>query len=78
MGFWGKRFAQGMLCAAVIVAVFAAMSAPVVRADRRAEAREQFTRAVRLRTVLEGYLEKDRSLSDYRQTVGAFHKIYFI
>jgi N-acetylmuramoyl-L-alanine amidase len=78
VGFWGKRFAQGMLCAAMIVAVFAACSAPSVRADRRAQARDQFTHAVRMRTVLEGYLEKDRSLTDYRQTVAAFHKIYFI
>jgi tetratricopeptide (TPR) repeat protein len=78
VGFWGKRFAQGMLCAAMIVAVYAACFAPAARADRRAEARDQFTRAVRMRTVLEGYLEKDRSLSDYRQTVAAFHKIYFI
>ena len=78
MGFWGKRFARGILCAAMIVAAFAACFAPAARADRRAEAREQFTRAVRMRTVLEGYLEKDRSLSDYRQTVAAFHKIYFI
>jgi N-acetylmuramoyl-L-alanine amidase len=78
VGFWGKGFAQGILCAAMIVAVIAACFAPAARADRRAEAREQFTRAVRMRTVLEGYLEKDRSLSDYRQTVAAFHKIYFI
>jgi N-acetylmuramoyl-L-alanine amidase len=82
VGFWGKRFAQGAVCpmvlAAVVVAVLLACFAPAVRADRRAEARDQFTHAVRMRTVLEGYLEKDRSLSDYRQTVGAFHKIYFI
>jgi N-acetylmuramoyl-L-alanine amidase len=78
VGFWGKRFAQGILCAAMIVAVFAACFAPAARADRRAQAREQFAHAVRMRTVLEGYLEKDRSLTDYRQTVAAFHKIYFI
>ena len=31
-----------------------------------------------MRTMLEGYLEKDRSLSDYRQTVSAYHKVYLI
>ena len=82
MGFWGRHFSQGAGClkasAAIVVAVLLACFAPAIRADRRTEAREQFTRAVRMRTVLEGYLEKDRSLSDYRQTVAAFHKIYFI
>ncbi len=31
-----------------------------------------------MRTILEGYLEKDRTLSDYRQTVAAYHKVYLI
>ncbi|HEX4002018.1 MAG TPA: N-acetylmuramoyl-L-alanine amidase [Candidatus Acidoferrales bacterium] len=31
-----------------------------------------------MRTMLEGYLEKDRSRSDYVETVAAFHKVYLI
>ena len=52
--------------------------APPSRADRKAEAREQFARAVRMRTTLEGYLEKDRALADYKQTIAAYHKVYLI
>jgi N-acetylmuramoyl-L-alanine amidase len=78
MDFWGNRAASRILGAAAIAALFAVCFAPPVRAGRKSEARDQFERAVKMRTVLEGYLEKDRSLSDYRQTVAAFHKIYFI
>jgi len=78
VGFWGKRFARGVLCAAAVAAVLALSFAPAARADRRSNARNQFTRAVKMRTILEGYLEKDRSLSDYRQTVSAYHKVYLI
>jgi len=78
VGSWGKGFLRGTLCAAVIAAVLALCFAPTVHADRRAEAREQFARAVKMRTILEGYLEKDRTLSDYRQTVAAYHKVYLI
>jgi N-acetylmuramoyl-L-alanine amidase len=31
-----------------------------------------------MRTMLEGYLVKDRSLSAYQQTVAAYHKVYLI
>ena len=75
---WRKRHARGILCAAAIVAVLAACVALPVRADRKSEARDQFERAVKMRTMLEGYLERDRSLSDYRQTVSAYHKTYLI
>jgi N-acetylmuramoyl-L-alanine amidase len=47
-------------------------------ADKKSQAREQFARAVKMRTMLEGYLEKDRSLSDYKQTIAAYHKVYLI
>ena len=69
---------RGTLCAAAIAAVLALCFAPTVHADRRTEARDQFARAVKMRTILEGYLEKDRTLSDYRQTVAAYHKVYLI
>jgi N-acetylmuramoyl-L-alanine amidase len=48
------------------------------RADRKAGAREQFERAVRMRTTLESNPQKDRSLADYRQTITAYHKVYLI
>jgi N-acetylmuramoyl-L-alanine amidase len=78
VGFWGKRFKRSVWYAAAVAAVLALSFAAAARADRRFEARDQFSRAVKMRTILEGYLEKDRSLSDYRQTVAAYHKVYLI
>lgn len=49
-----------------------------VRADDRSQAGNQFALAVRMRTMLEGYLVADRSLSAYQQTVAAYHKVYLI
>jgi N-acetylmuramoyl-L-alanine amidase len=46
--------------------------------DKRTEARAQFEQAVRMRTMLEGYLASDRSIVDYKKTVGAYHKVYLI
>jgi N-acetylmuramoyl-L-alanine amidase len=48
------------------------------RGDKKSQAREQFERAVAMRTQLEGYLPKDRSLANYKQTVAAYHKVYLI
>jgi N-acetylmuramoyl-L-alanine amidase len=48
------------------------------RTDHKMDAREQFERAVRMRTVLEGTPQKERSLVDYRATVAAYHKVYLI
>jgi N-acetylmuramoyl-L-alanine amidase len=42
------------------------------------DAREQFERAVRMRTTLEGTPQKERSLVDYRAAVSAYHKVYLI
>jgi N-acetylmuramoyl-L-alanine amidase len=47
-------------------------------ADRKYEAREQFARAVRMRTALEERPEKDRTLAAYKQTVAAYQKVYLI
>lgn len=52
--------------------------APASRAGRTPEAREQFERAVRMRTQLEGYLPKDRAIEDYKRTISAYHKVYLI
>jgi len=46
--------------------------------DKAADARQQFANAVRMRTSLEGYLEKDRSVSDYKKTIDAYQKVYEI
>ena len=63
--------------AAMAIALTLCLALPA-RADDRSQAGDQFTRAVRMRTMLEGYLEKDRSLSAYQQTVAAYHKVYLI
>jgi N-acetylmuramoyl-L-alanine amidase len=52
-------------------------SAPA-RADRKSEARAQFERAVRLRTILEGAPQRDRKLADYKQVITSFHRVYLI
>lgn len=59
------------LCFALSVAI-------PVRADRKIDAREQFMRAVKLRTALEGQPQKDRTLLDYKQAINAYHKVYMI
>lgn len=46
--------------------------------DKKSDARKQFEHAVSMRTQLEGYLPKDRTLADYKQTVAAYHKVYLI
>jgi N-acetylmuramoyl-L-alanine amidase len=48
------------------------------RSDFKMEARQQFERAVRMRTTLEGTPQKQRSFVDYRATVAAYHKVYLI
>lgn len=58
--------------------VLAAILAPNLRADPKSDSQKQFERAVKMRTMLEGFLEKDRSLGDYQQTVLAYRKVYLI
>ena len=59
------------------LALLACLAAPV-RADRKNEARDQFERAVRLRTILEGAPQRDRKISDYKQVITSFHRVYLI
>jgi len=81
-----KRFAFARFQSAIRPALFAAGLAVALvlslgssaRADKISDAREQFESAVKMRTMLEGYLEKDRSLSDYKQTIAAYYKVYSI
>ncbi|HXQ25434.1 MAG TPA: N-acetylmuramoyl-L-alanine amidase [Candidatus Acidoferrales bacterium] len=73
-----SHFAEQLFRAIAIVAALAVCLVLPVRADKMSDAREQFERAVKMRTMLEGYLEKDRTLSDYKQTIAAYHKVYLI
>jgi len=70
----------GWIWGATICAIAGAMAAQaaVARPDKKTDARAQFEKAVSMRTQLEGYLPKDRSLGDYKQTVAAYHKVYLI
>src|SRR6202046_895521 len=62
-----------LLAAAVIVSL-----ASPAYADKKYEARQQFERAVRIRTVLEERPEKARTLALFKQTIAAYHKVYLI
>jgi N-acetylmuramoyl-L-alanine amidase len=65
-----------LLLALGIAVALTGLLVPPAHADLKTEARKQFEQAVRLRTMLEGYLEKDRTVSDYKRTVLAYHKVY--
>jgi N-acetylmuramoyl-L-alanine amidase len=69
------RFSIG---AVLIVIAGLVCLGPAAFADKKSEAREQFERAVKMRTMLEGYLPRDRALDDYRQTIAAYQKVYLI
>jgi N-acetylmuramoyl-L-alanine amidase len=73
-----RSITRHVSCAFVAAACLLACLAVPTRADKKSDARDQFAQAVRMRTMLEGFLEKDRSRSDYVQTVAAFHKVYLI
>ncbi len=66
-----------LITAGMIVWACVALAAPA-RADKNSEARLQFERAVRMRTQLEGYLPRDRSLANYKDTIAAYHKVYLL
>lgn len=69
---------ERILVTAGIAVLLCACMAARARGDEASDARDQFARAVTMRTMLEGYLEKDRSLADYKKTVLAYHKVYLI
>lgn len=48
------------------------------RAGQESATRAQFERAVRMRTMLEGLLPRDRGVADYKKTIDAYHKVYLI
>jgi N-acetylmuramoyl-L-alanine amidase len=61
----------------IVTALAVCLGSPAL-ADRKTEAREQFEHAVKMRTMLEGYLPRDRALDDYKQTIAAYQKVYLI
>jgi N-acetylmuramoyl-L-alanine amidase len=70
-----------LLITGIFVSSFAAQAAaPRAHStgDRVPDARLQFERAVRMRTQLEGYLPRDRSLANYKDTIAAYHKVYLL
>jgi N-acetylmuramoyl-L-alanine amidase len=69
------QFSAKWLFLALALAFALSTSATV---DRKLQAREQFERAVRLRTTLEGAPDTERSLVDYRLVLTAYHKVYLI
>jgi N-acetylmuramoyl-L-alanine amidase len=74
----GAQFAVKFAFPTGIAAVLVVCLAVPSRGDRKSEAAEQFAHAVRMRTTLEGFLEKDRALADYKQTIAAYQKVYLI
>jgi N-acetylmuramoyl-L-alanine amidase len=61
----------------IVTALVVCLGVPA-HADKKSEARDQFERAVKMRTMLEGYLPRDRALDDYKQTIAAYQKVYLI
>jgi N-acetylmuramoyl-L-alanine amidase len=81
-----KRFASATLqsareralaAAGIALALSLCLALPA-RGDKLSDARDQFAHAVTMRTMLEGFLDKDRSLADYKKTIAAYHKVYLI
>jgi N-acetylmuramoyl-L-alanine amidase len=66
-----------LLSMGLAIALALCLAAPA-RADRKSDAREQFERAVKLRTALEGRPQQERSVAEYKQTITAYRKVYLI
>ena len=69
---------QSAIAAILLASALLVCMAPGARADKKTDAHDQFGRAVQMRTQLEGYLPKDRSLDDYKRTIAAYRKVYLI
>lgn len=77
---FGRETTSGLALAnsvLLIAALFVCL--PVwARGNGESAAKTQFERAVRMRTMLEGLLPRDRGVSDYKKTIDAYHKVYLI
>ena len=60
------------------IALWVSLVPASAKTDKKIDARIQFEQAVRMRTMLEGYLPSDRAIADYKKTVAAYHKVYLI
>src|SRR5580704_6533802 len=69
---------RGLFLVAGIAAFALASFAARPTADKDSDPRYVFERAVRMRTQLEGYLPRDRSLANYKDTIAAYHKVYLL
>src|SRR5580704_15652425 len=69
---------RGLFLVAGIAAFALASFAARPTADKDSDPRYVFERAVRMRTQLEGYLPRDRSLANYKDTITAYHKVYLL
>src|SRR5579862_6546898 len=69
---------RGLFLVAGIVAFALTSFAAGPTADKDSDPRYAFERAVRMRTQLEGYLPRDRSLANYKDTIAAYHKVYLL
>jgi N-acetylmuramoyl-L-alanine amidase len=71
------RFRSTINAVSIVTALLVCLAAPAF-ADKKSQAREQFEQAVKMRTMLEGFLPRDRALDDYKQTIAAYQKVYLI
>jgi N-acetylmuramoyl-L-alanine amidase len=73
-----STYLRSAIDAVLIIAAFGVCLPASTFADKKSAAREQFERAVKMRTMLEGLLPRDRELDDYKQTIDAFQKVYLV
>ncbi len=66
-----------LLSMGLAIALALCLAAPAL-ADRKSDAREQFERAVKMRTALEGRPQQERSVAEYKQAITAYRRVYLI
>jgi N-acetylmuramoyl-L-alanine amidase len=77
MGVFSIKTKSAIAWLSLALVLLACSSSPA-RADRKNDARDQFERAVRQRTILEGSPQRDRKIADYKQVITSFHRVYLI
>jgi N-acetylmuramoyl-L-alanine amidase len=76
-GVFSSKTKSAIAWLSLALVLLVCASSPV-RADRKSEARDQFEHAVRLRTILEGSPQRERKLTEYKQVITSFHRVYLI
>lgn len=64
--------------AVLILTAFLLCLPAFARPAQPSSTREQFALAVRMRTMLEGLLPRDRAVADYQKTIEAYQKVYLL